>query len=78
MKISQAIMKAMKVFEKEQHGEIRNVLLQEGYGRDNIYSNILLRIEYAVDGDYSESDKTPYLVRVSDGLGGIIAERVIF
>lgn len=78
MTIAKAMAKAMAVFEKEKRGEIRAVTLQESYGRANNLASASIRIEYAIDGDYTESDNAPYIVNVSDGLGGIVAERALF
>lgn len=78
MTIAQAMTKAMKVFEKEGRGEIRAVKLLECYGRGNNLASASVQIEYAIDGDYTESDNAPYIVNVSDGIGGIIAVQAIF
>lgn len=78
MTIAKAMTKAMAVFEKEKRGDIRAVKLLECYGRGNNLASASIQIEYAIDGDYTESDNTPYIVNVSDGLGGIIAERALF
>lgn len=78
MTIAKAMTKAMAVFEKEGRGEIRAVKLLECYGRGNNIASASIQIEYAIDGDYTESDNAPYIVNVSDGLGGIIAEQTIF
>ena len=78
MTIVKAMTKAMLVFEKEGRGEIRVVRLLESYGRGDNIASASIHIEYAIDGDYTESDNAPYIVNVSDGLGGIIAEQAIF
>lgn len=70
MTISKAITTATREFErttgKEKKAEIRNVYLQEGSGQENEYSQIVIKIEYAIDGDYRESDKNPFYVKVID------------
>lgn len=70
MTISKAITAATKEFErtigKEKKAEIRNVYLQEGSGQKNKYSEIVIKIEYAIDGDYRKSDKNPFYVKVID------------
>lgn len=70
MTISKAITAATREFErtigKEKKAEIRNVYLQEGSGQENKYSQIVIKIEYAIDGDYRESDKNPFYVNVID------------
>ena len=78
MTIEQAMTKAMKVFEKEGRGEIRAVKLLECYGRGKNLASASIQIEYAINGDYAESDNVPYIVNVSDGLGGIVAVQAIF
>lgn len=78
MTIAKAMTKAMAVFEKEKRGDIRAVKLLECYGRGNNLASASIQIEYAIDGDYTESDNAPYIVNVSDGLGGIVAERALF
>ena len=78
MTIAQAMTKAMKVFEKEGRGGIRAVKLLECYGRGKDLASARIQIEYAIDGDYTESDSAPYIVNVADGLGGIIAVQAIF
>ena len=78
MTIAQAMTKAMKVFEKEGRGEIRAVKLLECYGRGNNLASARVQIEYAINGDYTESDNAPYIVNVADGLGGIVAVQAIF
>lgn len=76
MTVAKAIAKAMALFDKDKRGDIRTVSLQEGSGSGKNWTRLLMRIEYAIDGDYTESDKTPYYVSVSERLGGIVAERV--
>lgn len=76
MSIATALYKAMCLFQKENIGEIRNVLMQEGSGKGNKWSYIRVRIEYAVDGSYDQSDINPYIVCVNKTANGIVAEKV--
>lgn len=76
MTIRKAISKAMTVFNKECKGEIRTIALQEGSGNGDKWSQLLIRIGYAVNGDYTESDKRPFEVNVYESEGEIKAERV--
>ena len=76
MRISTAINKAMAVFNKEGKGEIRTVALQEGSGSGNKWSQLRIRVEYAINGDYTESDKRPFEVNAYESEGKIKAERI--
>ena len=76
MTISTEINKAMAIFNKEGKGEIRTVDLQEGSGNGDNWSQLLIRIGYAIDGDYTESDKRPFEVNVYESEGKIKAERI--
>lgn len=76
MTISTAINKAMAVFNKEGKGEIRTVALQEGSGSGNKWSQLRIRVEYAINDDYTESDKRPFEVNVYESEGKIKAERI--
>ena len=48
----------------------------EGYGENGIWTQLTLEIEYAIDGDYAESDAHPFEVNVYEKDGKIYAERV--
>ena len=66
MKLEQAMIKAIKYFEKraqKNNAEIRNVYALEMSTGIN-ESSALFKIEYAINGDYTESDKKPYCIRV--------------
>lgn len=73
---TQAINKAMAVFNKEGKGDIRTVALMEGSGCGNKWSQITIHIGYAINGDYTESDKNPFEVNVYESDGKIKAERI--
>lgn len=72
MTLGQAMKKAIDYFEKKakkRGAEIRNVYAQEAsIGASGV--SAIFKIEYAINGDYSESDKHPYIVRVKkkDGI----------
>lgn len=70
MTISKAINEAMKEFNrttgKEKKAEIRNICLQEGTGHGNEWTEIVIKIEYAIEGDYKESDEHPFYAVVKD------------
>lgn len=74
MTIRKAIDKALAAFEKTKKGDIRGVSLWEFSGKGNKFDYVLVRVEYAVDGDYSESDKNPLTVAVRECGGKITAE----
>ncbi len=74
MTFRKAIDKALAAFEKTGKGEIRGASLWEMSGKGKNVDYALVRVEYAVDGDYSESDKTPFTVAVSERDGKITAE----
>lgn len=74
MKASQAINKALKVFEKSGKGDIRTVEIWEITGSGNRWTSALIRIGYAVNGDYTESDAHPYIVQVDEKDGKIYTE----
>lgn len=72
-----AIGKAMTFFKKECKGDIRTVSLMEGSGSGDKWSQVVIRIEYAVNGDYTESDTVPFEVNVVEQSNGTItAERI--
>lgn len=74
---AKAISKAMAVFKKEGKGDIRTVALMEGSGSGDEWSQIVIRIGYAINGDYSESDRNPFEVNVVDQPDGTLtAERI--
>ncbi len=73
---SQAIRKAMTVFDKEGKGDIRTVTLMEGRGCGDQWSQLTIHIGYAINGDYTESDKRPFMVDVRDEDGKISAARI--
>lgn len=77
MTIAKAISKAMAVFDKAKpEGSIRVAELWECSGRGKTVTDADIRIGYAIDGDYSESDKNPFVVRVRERDGKITAEVV--
>lgn len=78
MTTAQAINAAMKVFNKENKtGDIRTVALQEGSGANGRWEHLRIRIGYAIDGDYTESDKNPFEVNVyKNDTGKAIGEKV--
>lgn len=74
---TKAISKAMAVFKKEGKGDIRTVALMEGSGSGDEWTQVIVHIGYAVNGDYTESDKTPFEVNVVEQPdGAITAERI--
>ena len=69
--IEKAIKTAIRFFERQKErseldkrAEIRSIYLQEGSGSGNLWTDLSIRIEYAIDGNYEASDKTPYIVNV--------------
>ncbi len=76
MTTAKAITKAMAVFEKKGSGDIRKVSLMEGSGANGKWSQLIIQIEYAVNGDYTESDNHPFMVNVVDNNGKIEAARI--
>lgn len=76
MTTKKAITKAMAVFEKKGSGDIRKVSLMEGSGTNGKWSQLTIQIEYAVNGDYTESDNHPFMVNVVDENGKIEAARI--
>ena len=76
MKTSQAITKAMDVFNKEGKGDIRTVAIMEGSGNNGKWTQLTIQIGYAIDGDYAESDKNPFEVNVFESEGKIRAQRI--
>ena len=83
MTITKAFNKAIKVWEQEKGktAELRGAELWEMTGRNGKYEYLLVRITYATmqdgeAGDYTESDKNPYLVRVDDQDGVITARHI--
>lgn len=77
MTIAKAISKAMAVFDKEKpEGSIRIVELWECSGRGKKVTDADIRVGYAINGDYSESDRNPFVVRVREHDGKITAEAI--
>lgn len=76
MTVAQAINQAIKVFTKSKVGDLRTVNLMEGYGNGDHWEQIRIHIGYAIDGDYAESDKKPFEVKVYEQEGKINAERI--
>jgi len=76
MKGSQAITAALKLFEKANVGDVRVVKLMEGSGSGDDWEDLKIEIEYAIDGDYTESDKNPFTVEVGVVDGKIKAVRL--
>lgn len=69
--IESAIKKAIRFFEVQkakgeldERAEIRSIYLQEGSGSGRLWTDLSIRIEYAIDGNYETSDKTPYVVNI--------------
>lgn len=74
---AKAISKAMAVFKKAKLGDIRTVELMEGSGSGDMWVQVVVRIGYSVNGDYSESDKKPFEINVVEKTSGeIVAERI--
>lgn len=68
--IGKAISKAIALFNCAGLGDIRTIELYEGSGSGNKWTSLLIHIGYAKDGDYTESDKNPFLASIrvqSDG-----------
>ena len=65
-----AIKEAMKVFKKAHVGDIRTISLMEGSGSGDKWSSVTIQIGYAVNGDYSESDRAPFVVKVDEDKEG--------
>jgi hypothetical protein len=77
MTIAKAISKAMAVFDKAKpEGSIRVAELWECSGSGKKVSDADIHISYAINGDYSESDSNPFVVRVRERDGKITAEIV--
>lgn len=76
MTTRKAIEKAMSVFAKANIGDLRTIELWEMDGSDNKCDYVLVRVGYSVDGDYTESEKTPFLVSVRE-LDGKISTRMV-
>lgn len=77
MTIQQAMTKAMKFFDRKRpDASIRRVSLSEGTGnwRTDRLTYALIHIEYAVNEDYSESDKYPCYIRVRDEDGKVVID----
>jgi len=75
MTTARAISAAVKYFEKHaKHADIRSVVLQEGSGNGKgKWSSLTIKIKYTVDGDYTESNKHPFFIIVSEVYGKAIA-----
>lgn len=72
-----AISKAMAVFKKAKLGDIRTIDLMDGSGNGDNWKQINIRIGYSVNGDYTESDKNPFEVTVTERENGeIVATRI--
>lgn len=77
MTIAKAISKAMAVFDKAKpEGSIRVVELWECSGRGKTVIDADIHIGYAVHGDYSESERNPFVVRVVERDGKVTADIV--
>lgn len=71
---AQGIRAAITAFRKNvPHGDIRTILLMEGSGSEGKWSRLAIRIEYAVNGDYTESDKAPVQIDIRRDDNGIKA-----
>ncbi len=76
--VQKAISEAVKVFMKAKIGKLSAVKLLEGSGNGNVWEDLTIRIEYSIDGDYTQSDNEWFVVNVYRGEdGNIKAERVI-
>lgn len=74
---AKAISKAMAAFKKAKLGDVRTVELMEGSGSGDKWAQVVVRIGYSVNGDYSESDKKPFEANVVEKMNGeIVAERI--
>ena len=64
MKLSTMMRKAIDYFEKTkpEGASIRGCIPQEFCEGDKPHA--IIKIEYAIDGDYTESDKKPFLVEI--------------
>lgn len=69
---TQAIKKALDVFNKAKKGDIRTVALLEGSGCGDMWQALRIQIGYAINGDYTESDKHPFIVSVYETADGKI------
>lgn len=77
MKASQAINKAMEVFNKAKKGDLRTVELWEGTGSGDRWQSLRIHIGYAINGEYTESDANPFVVSVYQTADGKIhAEQI--
>ncbi len=81
MTLGQAMQKAIKHFEREAKkrpgAEIRNVKSYEMSGRGNSVESATFKIDYAIDGDYTQSDKYPYLIHVFQRDGKVCTEAYV-
>lgn len=67
----------MAEFKKAKVGEIRTIELMEGSGCGDKWVQLTIHIGYSVEGDYTESDKHPFNVKVFEAINGeISAERI--
>ena len=77
MKLSTMMKKAIDFFEKNkpEGADIRGCTPQEFSEGEKPYA--LIKIEYSIDGDYTESDKNPFLVAIHHNMfvNKIIATR---
>ncbi len=74
----QAINKAMRVFAKRKLGDIRGVSLLEGNGSGDKWQSLNVRIEYSKNGDYTASDKNPFIATVVDSDGKITVTQTTY
>lgn len=79
MTVSKAINKATAIFDKQgpAQGDIRTVKLMAGSHSGKDWSQLTICVEYAINGDYTASDRHPFIVEVWDKDGKITAERII-
>lgn len=76
MKASQAVSAAVRAFERAKVGDFRTCEFWEMSGSGNNFDYAYIHIGYAVNGEYTQSEKTPFLVKVNDRDGKIVAEVV--
>ena len=75
--VQKAISEAIRVFIKTKIGKLSAVKLLEGSGDGNKWEDVSIRIEYSIDGDYTQSDNEWFVVNVYRGEDGKVkAERV--
>lgn len=69
---NKAIDKAMALFNCAGLGDIRTIELYEGSGSGSKWTSLDIRIGYAKNGDYAESDKNPFIAHVEVHNDGVV------